>query len=136
MNNQKHVFFIGLSGEIINRVVEQTTSPKSIKSFGPEKYPVYIRLPYFEQASEQFTKRLSKEVEHVYHTIKLRPVFGTRKPLSGTNEDITPTHEESNIIYTFRCRCGSGYVGKTSQKSYLKQNQHVPKLNQKVDRRR
>ena len=63
-------------------------------------------------------------------------MFGTRKPLSGTNEDITPTHEESNIIYTFRCRCGSGYVGKTSQKSYLKQNQHVPKLNQKVDRRR
>ena len=66
-------------GKILERVVKQTTSSKSIKSFGPEKCTVYIRLPYFAQASERFTHRLSKEIENVYHTIKLRPVFCTRK---------------------------------------------------------
>jgi len=119
---------LGYPEKIIDRVVEQTTCPKSTKFFGPEKCPVYIRLPCFGQASERFTHRLSKEIENVYHTIKLRPVFGTRKPLNGTNKDVSPTHKKSNIIYKFSCHCGSGYVGKTSQRFHIRQNQHVPKI--------
>ena len=91
-------------------------------------HPVYIRLPYFGQVSEQFTHRLSTEIENVYRIIKLRPVFRTIKSLSGTNEDITHAYEkENNIIYKFNCYRGSGYVGKSSQKFHLRQNQHVPK---------
>ena len=84
---------MGYLGEIIDIVVEQTTRPKSIKSFGPEKCPIYIRLPYLAQASEPFTQRLYKEIENIYHTIKLRPVFDMKKPLNGTNKDISPTHD-------------------------------------------
>ena len=41
-NHQKHIFFIELSGKILDIVVEQTTSPISIKSFEHEKFPVCI----------------------------------------------------------------------------------------------
>ena len=85
----KNIFSsLGYPGKIIESVVEETTSPKS---FEPEKCPVYIRIPYFGQTFERFTHRLSKEIENVYHTIKLRPVLGTIKPLSGTNKDVQPT---------------------------------------------
>ena len=88
---------LGYPGKIIDKVAEQTTSPKSIKSFGPEKCLVYIRLLCFGQASEWFTHRRSKEIENIYYTIKLRPVFDRRKLLSGTNKDVSPTRKQSNL---------------------------------------
>ena len=60
--------------------------------------PVYIRLPYFRQASECFTHPLSTKVESVYHTIKQRPVFDTRKSLSGNKKDVSSTNVKSNIL--------------------------------------
>ena len=119
---------MGYSGKIIDIVVEQTTSRKSIKFFGPKKYLVYIRLPYFGQASELFTHRLPKDIENIYHTIKPIPVFGTIKHLSVTNKDVSPTHEKSNIIYKFSCHCGHLWLPKIS----LKTNPTCAKNNQKV----
>ena len=43
-------------------------------------------------------------------------------------KDILPTHQQSNMIYLFSCRCGRRrrYVGKTTQCLETRAKQHVP----------
>ena len=41
-------------------------------------------------------------------------------------KDRIPTHQISNVIYLFKCRCGRRYVGKTTQRLEAGIAQHVP----------
>ena len=39
----------------------------------------------------------------------------------------TPTHNLSNVVYLFQCHCRNDYVGQTSQRFHIRQEQHVTK---------
>ena len=79
---------------------------------GPQKCPVYLKLPYLGNISERFSKKISDEINQVFGPVNLRTILNTDRPLSGTYKDVSPTQEKSNIIYKFSCHCGSDYVGK------------------------
>ena len=53
----------------------------------------YANTTFNYSSGKHFQFRLSKEIEKVYHTIKLKPVLGTRKRLSRANKDVSQTHE-------------------------------------------
>ena len=51
----------------------------------------------------------------------------TRRPLDGIFKDVTPDHQKNNIIYRFKYHCNSVCIGRTSQRFYLRRDQHITK---------
>ena len=119
---------LGYPGGLISKVITRAKSSSALKMIGPQKCPVYLKLPFLGKVSENFATRISEEVGQVFGSVRLRTVLYTYRPLSGIYKDVSPIQEKSNIIYKFSCHCGSGYVGKTSQRFHLRINQHVPKI--------
>ena len=109
----------------IKKCLELSNNPRV---FGPEKCPVYLRLPYIGNVSGRFEKQLRDIVGKTYGSVRLRTVYKTRKLLTGINKDVSPTHDKNNVIYKFKCHCDSEYVGRTSQRFHIRRDQHVPKL--------
>ena len=112
----------------ISKVITRARSSTALKMIGPQKCPVYLKLPYLGNISERFSKKISEEISQVFSSVHLRTVLYTDRPLNGIYKDVSPTHEKSNIIYKFSCHCGSDYVGKTSQRFHVRIDQHVPKV--------
>ena len=95
---------------------------------GPQKCPVYLKLPYLGNIFEKFSMKISDEINQVFGSVRLTTNLYTDGPVCGVYKDVSPTHEESNIIYKFSCHCVSDYVGKTSQRFHVRINQHVSKI--------
>ena len=119
---------LGYPGNLVSKVITRARSSTALKMIGPQKCPVYLKLPYLGNISERFSKKISEEISQVFSSVHLRTVLYTDRPLSGIYKDVSPTHEKSNIIYKFSCHCGSDYVGKTSQRFHVRIDQHVPKV--------
>ena len=118
---------LGYPGNLVSKVITRARSSTALKMIGPQKCPVYLKLPYLGNISERFSKKISEEINQVFGAVNLRTILYTDRPLSGIYKDVSPTHEKSNIIYKFSCHCGSDYVGKTSQRFHVRIDQHVPK---------
>jgi hypothetical protein len=112
---------------IIKRTIKRTIEMKERPTpFGPDKCPVYLRLPYIGHVSKRFEKQVTDIVGKAFGSVRLRVMFKTTKPLSGTPKDFSPIQENNNVIYHFKCHCNSEYVGRTSQRFHLRRDQHVP----------
>ena len=95
--------------------------------FGPQRCPVYPRLPWKGRRPVSFVEStVVKAVESCYRTCSVKVVYGSRPAFPGCVKDILPTHNKSNVIYLFECRCGSRYVGKTTQRLENRIQQHLP----------
>ena len=108
----------------IKKCLDSSTNPRV---FGPEKCPVYLRLPYIGKVSGRFEKQIKEIVQKTYGSVRLRTVFQTRKPLNGICKDRSPSHVKNNVIYQFKCHCDSVYLGRTSQRFHLRKDQHIPR---------
>ena len=109
----------------IKKCLEFSNKPRM---FGPNKCPVYIHLPYIGTVSRRFERQLGDIVGFTYSSVRLKTIFTTRKSLNGICKDVSPTHDMNNVIYNFKCHCGSEYLGRTSQRFHLRRSQHVPKI--------
>ena len=98
-----------------------------LPKFGPEKCPVYLRLPWLDFVSTRFEKQVKSAVKQCFSTVEPRVVYPTDELLSATNKDVLPALQKSNVIYQFSCHCDSRYVGRTSQRLQERIKQHVPK---------
>ena len=99
----------------------------ALPKFGPEKYPVYLRLPLLGSVSTRFEKQVKSAVKQCFSSVELRVVYSTNELLSATNKNVPPALQKSNVIYQFSCHCDSRYVGRTSQRLQDRIKQHVPK---------
>ena len=52
------------------------------KAFGPEKCPVYLKLPWIENVSSKFENQISKAITSCYYTVKPCVVYNTRVMLN------------------------------------------------------
>ena len=95
---------------------------------GPQKCPVYLKVLYLKNISERFSKKISKNIDQIFRSVRLRAILYTDRPLSGIYKDNSPTQEKSNIIYKFSNHCGSDYVGRTSQRFHVGIDKHVVKI--------
>ena len=86
----------------INQILANFAAEKPI---GPEKYPVYLKLPWIGNVSLKFENQISKAITSCYYDVKPRVVYNTRVMLPSAKKDCVPT-----------TRCEARYVGRTTQR--------------------
>ena len=101
---------------LISCIKQQLTSFGAEKPCGPEKCPVYLKLPWIGNVSSRFENQISKAITSCFYAVKPRVVYNTKVMLPPAKKDIVPTTQNRCIVYEFLCRCEARYVGRTSQR--------------------
>ena len=96
------------------------------KTFGQEKCPVYLKLPWIGNVSSKFENQINKAITSCFYAVKPRVVYSTRAMLPSAKKDSVPTTQKSCVVYEFSCRCEARYVGRTTQRLADRIKQHVP----------
>ena len=113
--------------------IVQITISKKIALFnrkpkeGPQKCPVYLKLPWIGKISLNFEKQTKIAISRCYQAVEPRIIFTTRKILPAIHEDVLPSLQQSMVVYQYACRCDCRYVGRTSQRLQDRINQHIPR---------
>ena len=100
----------------------------ALPKVGPEKCPVYLRLPWLCSVSTRFEKQVKSAVKQCFSSVEPRVVYSTSELLSATNKNALPSLQKSNVIYQFSCHCDSQYVGRTSNSCRRESNNMSPNL--------
>ena len=71
-NNDINVLKLGLQypGCLISKVVTRANSSSALKMIGPQKCPVYLKLPFFGKVSDNFAKIVFEEVRQVFGLVR------------------------------------------------------------------
>ncbi len=88
------------------------------KNYGPQKCPVYLKMPVIECVLLRFESQMKKVLTKCFAAANPQLVIGTRKVLPNTQNDLA--------IYEFSCLCDARYVCRTSQRLGDRIKQHVP----------
>ena len=96
------------------------------KTFGPQKCPVYLRVPWIGKPSITLDKNVTTAVGKCYGSITTRVVFTAKRMLPTSRKDVLPSTLKSSVVYEYSCHCDSRYVGRTSQRLQDRIKQHVP----------
>ena len=75
------------------------------KTFGPERCPVYLKLPWIGNVSLKFENQINKAITSCFYAVKPRVVYSTRVMLPSAKRDSVPTTQKSCVVYEFSCRC-------------------------------
>ena len=71
-------------------------------TFGPEKCPVYLKLPWIGNVLSKFENQISKAITSCYYVVKPRVVYSTRVMLPSAKKDCASTTQKSCVVYEFR----------------------------------
>ena len=96
------------------------------KTFGPEKYPVYLKLPWIGNLSSKVENQINKAITSCFYAVKPSVVYSTRVMLPSARKDNVPTTQKGCVLYEFSFRCEARYVGRTTQMLADRIKQHVP----------
>ena len=55
---QNTLLSLGYPGNLVSKVITKARNLKALKIISPQKYPVYLKLPYLVNISERFSKNL------------------------------------------------------------------------------
>ena len=117
----------GYPKNVINIQITKKIAQFSIlKRFGPEKYPVYLRVPWIDKPSTNLKKEVKTAVESCYGSVSTRLVFTSKRMLPVARKNVLSITQKSLVIYEYKCHCNSRYVGRTSQQLQDRIKQHVP----------
>ena len=128
----------GYPKNIINtQITKKIAQFSTLKRFGPEKCPVYLRVPWIGKPSANLEKEVKTAVESCYGSVSTRLVFTSKRMLPVARKDVLPGIQKSFVIYEYKCHCDSRYEGRTSQRLQDRIKQHVPQwLRQQLTRPR
>ena len=73
------------------------------KPIGPEKCPVYLKLPWISNVSSMFENQISKTIASCYYALKPSMVYNTRVMLPSAKKDCFPTAQKSCAVYELSC---------------------------------
>ena len=128
----------GYPKNVINtQIAKKLAQFSTLKRFGPEKCPVYLRVPWIGKPSTNLEKEVKTAMESCYGFVSTRLVFTSKRILPVARKDVLLTIQKSFVIYEYKCYCDSRYAGQTFQRlqDYIKQ--HVPQwLKQQLTRPR
>ena len=85
-------------------------------TFGPERCPVYLKLPWIGNFSSKFQNQISKAITSCHYAVNPRVVYNTRVMLPSAKIDCVPTTQQRCVVYEFSCRCEARYVVRTTQR--------------------
>ena len=83
---------------------------------GPQKCPVYLKLPWIDKISLNFEKQTKTAINRCYQAVEPSIIFTTRKILPAIHKDVLPSLQQSMVVYQYVCRCDCRYVGQISQR--------------------
>ena len=113
---------IVIDAQIAKKIAQFST----LKPFGPEKCPMYLRVSWIGKPSMNLEKEVKTAVESCYGPVSTRLVFTAKRMLPVAGKDGLPTTQKSSVIYEYKCHCDSRHVGRTSQRLQDRIKQHVP----------
>ena len=93
--------------------------------FGPQKCPVYLKLPLIADSSIRFESQIKQAITYCFFAVNPRIVYSTRKALSSIQKECVPAKQKSSVVHEFTCQCDSGYVGRTTQRLKDRIKKHV-----------
>ena len=128
----KHVKNILLDNGYPESIIDSNISKKITQfsmhiRFGPEKCPVYLKVPWIGKVSISLDINVKMAVESCYGSVPTRVIFTSKRMLSVACKDVLPTTLKSSVIYEYLCHCESRYVGRISQQLQDRIKQHVSK---------
>ena len=115
----------GYPKNIKTQITKEITQFSTLKRFGPEKCPVYLRVPWIGKPSTNLEKEVQTVVESCCGSVSTRLAFTTKRMLPVARKDVLPTIQKSFVIYEYKCHCDSRYVGRTSQRLQNRIKQYV-----------
>ena len=128
----------GYPKNVINtQITKKIAQFSTLTRFGPEKCPVYLRVPWIGKSSTNLKKEVQTAVESCCGFVSTRLIFTSKRMLPVARKDVLPTTQKSSVIYEYKCHCDSRYVGPTSKRLQDRIKQHVPQwLRQQLTRPR
>ena len=64
------------------------------KTFGPEKFPVYLKLPWIGNVSSKFENQINKAITSCFYAVKPRVVYSTRVIYHLLKNDSVPATQK------------------------------------------
>ena len=117
----------GYPKNVINaQIAKKIAQFSTLKQFGLEKCPVYLRVLWIGKPPTTLEKEVKTAMESCYGSVNTRLVFTSKCMLSVAHKDVLPTIQKRFVIYKYKCHCDSRYVGRTSQQLQNRIKQHVP----------
>ena len=90
-----------LNAQIVENIAQFSTT----KRFGPEKCPVYLRVPWIGKPSTNLEKEVKTAMESCYGFVSARLVFTSKRMLPVARKDVLATIQKSFVIYEYKCHC-------------------------------
>ena len=105
--------FIFLSNGYLERILDRAfNQSKKDKPIGPTKCPIYLKLPWIGQISETFWQLIKLITEQTFFVDRFVGIFSTKTILPHTHKESLPASSSNCVVYKFKCKCGSHYVGR------------------------
>ena len=112
---------------VLKHISKKIAQFSAAKPFGSEKYPVHLRAPWIDSASQQLEHQVKSAVQIYYGAVSPRLIFSSQCMLPAAKKDVLPANHRSMVIYEYVCHCDSWYVGRTTQRLQERIKQHVLK---------
>ena len=118
INNGYPPNFIDKHSKVITKKERPTTVPKK---------DIYINIPF---KGDDYDKRLSSTLNRFTNKCfaAANPIiiYETNKmPFKSIKDKLTPI-DKTNVIYQYKCECGSTYIGRTGRKLSRRIKEHLP----------
>ena len=93
---KKIVLDNGYPKNVINaQIAKKTAQFSTLKRFGPEKCPMYLRVPWIGKPSTNLEKELKTAVESFCGSVSTRLVFTSKRMLPMARKDVLSTTQKS-----------------------------------------
>ena len=90
----------GYSKNAVNaQIAKKIAQFSTFKRFGPEKCPVYLKVPWIGKSFTNLEKEFKTAVESCYSSVSTRLVYASKSMLSVARKDVLPTtHNTSATV--------------------------------------
>ena len=104
------------------QIVKKFAQCSTLKQFGPEKCPVYLRVPWIGKLSTNLKKKSKPPWKAA--VVPSAPAWSLHQSTCCL-WPVLPTTQKSSVMYEYKCHCDSRYVRRTCQRLQDRINQHV-----------
>jgi len=118
----------GYPQELVIKTIQlQLKNLDKIKTIGPEKCTVTLKVPFINKSLEILEKKIKHLIRNTYHAAIPRVVFTSKPLLTPGGKDPVSIFNKSMIIYQYSCCCTASYIGLTTRQFRKRIKEHIPK---------
>ena len=118
----------GYPQELVNKTIHlHVKNLDRIKTIGPEKCVVMLKIPFINKSSEMLEKKIRQLVRNTYYAAKPRIVFTSKPLITPGGKDPISKLNNSMVIYQYSCCCTASYIGLTTRHLRKRIKEHIPK---------